>query len=119
MKSGALRKRGRGASVSRVVSLLQVRIQRALAQRTRYRYVHPRVLAEGRGWKIVCANCSRNIDPAGGEIDIAWLLPSDDGAWTLHARDHGQAVWVARESGLALDAALRRLCADPLREYWQ
>jgi hypothetical protein len=36
----------------------------------------PRVLREGLGWKVVSPNCSRNIDREGGEIDIAWLVPT-------------------------------------------
>lgn len=105
----------------RVVALDRARIARALAQRARYRYVRPRVVpafAEGPGWKIVSPNCSRNIDPDGGEIDIAWLMPIDGGGWCLHARDHAQGRWVLRDRGLSLQDALARLCADPAREFW-
>jgi hypothetical protein len=116
--SAASRRRSTRAAAP-VLSLVQARIERALRQRTRYRYVTPRVVAEGAGWLVLCANCSRNIDPEGGEIPIAWLLPDDSGAWTLHAHDHARAVWSARASGLTLQAALSCLRLDPAREYWQ
>ena len=94
------------------------RIADAIAQRARYKYVHPRVEREGRGWKIVSPNCSRNIDPEGGEIDIAWLVPANEGRWLLYARDHAQACWQLRGHD-SLPALLVQLSADPQREYWQ
>jgi hypothetical protein len=102
-----------------VVALEPARILRALASRRRYRYVRPRVEPEGGGWKIVSPNCSRNIDPAGGEIDIAWFVPAGKGTWHLHARDHAQARWVRKASGLSLADALAAVCDDAAREYWQ
>lgn len=105
--------------VPQVVALDRARIARALAQRERYRYVRPRVEREGPGWKVVSPNCSRSVDPAGGEIGIAWLVPASHGKWLLHARDHAQACWVLKAAGLRLDEALRRLCSDPDREFWQ
>ena len=78
-----------------VPSLDQRRIERALQARTRYKYVHPRVLREGLGWKIVSPNCSRNVDAQGGEIDIAWLVPHS-GGWLLYSRDHVQDCWRLR-----------------------
>jgi hypothetical protein len=110
--------RRRRTGTAAVVSLTQARIERALQRRTRYRYVAPRVVAEGTGWLVLCANCSRNIDPAGGEIPIAWLQPDAAGTWTLHARDHASTAWVARDFGLTLDLALEQLCSDPERIYW-
>lgn len=102
-----------------VLPLDRARIARALAQRARYKYVTPRVEREGPGWKVVSPNCSRNVDPDGGEIGIAWLVPASAGQWLLHARDHAQGCWVLKAAGLRLDEALSRLCADPLREFWQ
>ena len=102
-----------------VLTLDRVRIERGIAQRERYKYVVPRVEREGLGWKIVSPNCSRNIDPQGGEIDIAWLVPTSDGRWLLHARDHAQGCWRLRVAGLTLADALARVCADPAREFWQ
>lgn len=94
------------------------RIAKALAQRTRYKYVHPRVEREGRGWKVVSPNCSRNVDPEGGEIAIAWLVPDNEGSWLLYSRDHAQGCWQLRRRD-RLAALLACLCADPDREYWQ
>jgi hypothetical protein len=101
-----------------VVSLDRVRIERALAGRQRYRYVRPRVEPEGMGWKIVSPNCSRNIDPSGGDIDIAWLLPCNQSRWLLHGRDHAQGCWRVMAADLTLADALARVCADPQREFW-
>lgn len=102
-----------------VLPIDRARIARALARRSRYKYVRPRVEREGPGWKVVSPNCSRNVDPAGGEIGIAWLVPASGGHWLLHARDHAQGCWVLKAAGLRLDEALQRLCSDPAREFWQ
>lgn len=118
--------RGSGSFVGGQVFVLdRVRIEVALEARQRYKYVRPQVLQEGLGWKVRSPNCSRNIDPAGGEIDIAWLVPTppvDAGlpdAWLLQARDHAAACWrlVLRASTLA--EALERLVQDEAREFWQ
>lgn len=101
-----------------VVALDAVRILQALAQRERYKYVMPRIEPEGEGWKVVSPNCSRNVDPAGGEIDIAWLEPGPGATWALHGRDHRAGRWVAKARGLTLADALALLCADTAREYW-
>lgn len=95
------------------------RIVRALPGRERYRYVQPRVEREGRGWKIVSPNCSRNIARDGGEIDIAWFEPLGQGRWRLHARDHAGARWVPHRSGLTLAQAITLVCADTRRHFWQ
>ena len=103
----------------RVLSLDARRIENAIEARARYKYVHPRVEREGLGWKVVSPNCSRNIDPAGGEIDIAWLVPHNGGGWLLFSRDHVQDCWQMRRHEASLPAALAHLCADPDREFWQ
>lgn len=103
---------------SQVVNLDARRIERAVAQRTRYKYVRPRVEREGLGWKVCSPNCSRNIDPQGGDIDIAWLVPARQGGWLLYARDHRQDCWQLRAQG-GLPALLERLSTDPEREFWQ
>lgn len=112
-----------------VFVLDRVRIEVALEARSRYRYVQPRVLREGAGWKVVSPNCSRKVQPDGGEIAIAWLLPSPTSTasekegrpcgWQLHARDHAQGAWVLKLEAPTLAAALERLVTDPLGEYWQ
>ncbi|HYN58969.1 MAG TPA: hypothetical protein VET87_05360 [Rubrivivax sp.] len=103
-----------------VTALDAARIERALARRTRYRYVQPRVRSQGAGWRIVSPNCSRQIDPGGGEIDIAWFEPSPrlPALWRLHRRDHGRACWVLQTDGLTLADALAQVCSDPLGVYW-
>jgi hypothetical protein len=96
----------------------------ALEARSRYKYVSPRVLPEGLGWKVVSPNCSRNVDPEGGEIDIAWLVPTQQpdsgvpGAWLLHARDHAQGCWLLKLRAASLADALDRLVTDEHREFW-
>ena len=108
-----------------VLPLDALRIERALARRQRYKYVHPRVVPEGDGWKVVSPNCSRNVDPEGGEIDIAWLRPTaEPGAagWQLHApehdHDHAEGRWRLSRQG-PLHELLDLLCADPAREFWR
>jgi hypothetical protein len=118
-KPASTRRRSRKAlPVSTVVDLDAHRILRALDGRSRYQYVSPRIEREGRGWKIVSPNCSRNIDRAGGEVAIAWLEPLADGRWQLHGRDHAQGRWVLTASGLLLADALALVCDDPDRRYW-
>jgi hypothetical protein len=106
-------------STGLVLDLEARRIEKALNQRTRYKYVHPRVEREGKGWKVVSPNCSRNIDPQGGDVDIAWLVPNLEGGWLLYSRDHQLACWQLRLHDASLPALLTHLCADPNREFWQ
>ena len=106
------------ASAGNVFDFDRARILQALDRRERYKYVQPAVEREGAGWKVVSPNCSRNVDPEGGVIDIAWLVPKA-GLWQLHARDHVRRAWVLKAAGLTLAAALDLLCADAAREYWQ
>jgi hypothetical protein len=115
------------APVGAVLALDVMRIERALARRTRYRYVQPRVQAldglQGLGWTIVSPNCSRNIDPDGGDIDIAWFepragRPGQPGLWRLHRRDHAKALWVLQAERLTLEQALALVCDDPLGVWW-
>ncbi|WP_298235742.1 hypothetical protein [uncultured Azohydromonas sp.] len=102
----------------RVVELDGARIRRAIRSRRRYRYVQPRVQREGLGWLVASPNCSRNIDPHGGEIPVAWLVPASQNCWLLHKRDHAQGCWVLKSAGVTLAQALRELCDDPQREFW-
>lgn len=121
-RGGTARGRAPGAgattALNAVVDLMAARIERALAMRTRYRYVTPRVQREGAGWAVFSPNCSRNVRPDGGEIAIAWLLPVDAGLWRLHARDHAGGTWRIEAAGLPLDDALASLCADTARVFW-
>lgn len=102
--------------MSAVLDLDLARIERALARRERYRYVQPRVLREGTGFRVLSPNCSRSIDEGGGEIEIARLEPLRDG-WVLMARDHARCEWRVNATG-PLPRLLRLLAADPSREFW-
>ncbi len=103
---------------ARVHDLDRRRIERALAKRARYRYVQPSVQrGADSSWVVHSPCCSRNVDPTGGVIPIAWLVPHD-GGWTLHAHDHSQGRWVAHQVSRQLTDLLDELCADPLRVFW-
>jgi hypothetical protein len=117
-RAAARRRRAPPASRGKVVAFDQARIERALVKRQRYRYVQPRVEREGTGWKVVSPNCSRNIDPNGGEIPVAWFEPLGDGRWALHSHDHARKAWCTEASAIALDDAIERVCADPLGRFW-
>ena len=117
MRTGALRQDTGRRHPRTVVSLDGARIERALRSRQRYRYVRPRLEPASGGWTIFSRNCSRSVDPAGGEIAIAWLRCDPDG-WSLHARDHVAELWVLRLRGVPLPVLLALLCEDPNREFW-
>lgn len=122
MKTQPVAKRHRSRPAGAVLDLDAARIERALARRARYRYVQPRVLAQGagQGWVILSPNCSRNVDPEGGEIPIAWFEPckASPAQWRLHWRDQAQACWVVRADAVTLDQALAQVCGDPLGVWW-
>lgn len=112
-----------------VVDLMQRRLERALQQRTRYRYVRPRVLREGDAFRIESPCCSRNVDADGGVIDIALLAPSavrlsrsQPGrtvqSWRLFARDHAAGAWIAQDESDELGELMDVLCVDAQRIYW-
>lgn len=107
------------AAPAKIISLVVKRIERALATRTRYRYVRPVVEPQGDGWRIVCPNCSRTVDPSGGPIPIVWLRPEGRRLWLMHAWSDAGQCWQARPPALPLDQALTLLCADPNREFWR
>ncbi len=104
----------------KVFALDAARITAALESRQRYRYVTPRVerANEGKGWRIVSPNCSRNIHADGGDIDIAWFEPLPAARWLVHARDHQANAWRAVCGTGSLAAALAIVCADEERFYW-
>lgn len=101
-----------------VADFMQHRVEKALRERVRYRYVEPRVLREGEGFRIQSPCCSRNVDPTGGLIDIALLAPGAGQGWSLSARDHAQGVWVPRMQGEPLETLLDVLCVDSERQFW-
>lgn len=95
------------------------RIRRALADRRRYRYVEPRVTGTAGGYRIESPCCSRNVDPAGGVIDIARLeYGPRHRQWLLHYRDHRQQRWAMHGAFASLAAALAVLNEDPDRRFW-
>jgi hypothetical protein len=100
------------------VDFIRIRIERALAQRARYRYVQPKVLREERGFRIESPCCSRNVDASGGVIDIALLTRDKSGRWHLHARDHAARRWRLHRAGADLEALLAVLCQDADRIFW-
>lgn len=96
------------------------RIERSLKRRKRYRYVSPNVVAVSNGYRIESPCCSRNIDPAGGVIDVALVL-HDVGhqSWQLFRKNHEKAAWELHSTYGRLLEALDRLNADPERTFWQ
>ena len=115
--SGAGR-RGGGRPDGQLVDFTLYQIGRALRQRTRYRYVQPRVVRAEQGFRIESPCCSRNVDPEGGLIDIAWLLQDEAGIWQLHARDHAAGCWNRLHTSAALSELLDTLCVDTERVFW-
>ena len=101
-----------------ILDLMQHRLERALRERARYRYVLPVVLPEGDGYRIQSPCCSRTVEPSGGLIDIALLLPQGQHRWSLHARDHVNQVWLERYAGQPLEHLLELLCLDSERQFW-
>lgn len=97
--------------------LTRRRLMRALRDRARYRYVKPMVWADGEGWRITSPCCSRTVDPDGGVIDIARLVPEGD-AWALYAKDHAQGAWTLHSSSTDMNTLLETLCTDPARVFW-
>lgn len=115
-----------------VLDFMQRHLARALDQRVRYRYVKPSVCAQGDGFRIESPCCSRNVDPTGGVIDIALLMPhaadQSDGqpfglgapraGWCLFSRDHAAGEWVWEQSSTHLEELLDVLCVDAQRRFW-
>lgn len=103
---------------ARIHDMDRVRIERALRHRVRYRYVQPQIeRAEWGGWVITSPCCSRNIDPNGGVIDIAWVEPVED-AWALYFKDHVHDRWVLHDESRHLQPLLDEICVDPMRVFW-
>ena len=101
-----------------VSDLMQHRLQRALRERVRYRYVAPNVLVENGCYRVQSPCCSRRVDPSGGLIDIALLVPHEGKRWCLCSRDHVHQTWVARFENESLGTVLDLLCVDTERQFW-
>lgn len=96
------------------------RIERALEQRQRYRYVVPQVRPEPGGYRIESPCCSRTVDANGGLIDIARLeYLAEWDAWRLYRKDHIRDRWVVAGEFFTLSAALRQLNEDAQRIFWR
>jgi len=100
-----------------VLDLDRRRIQRALRERVRYRYVQPQVDRVDAGYMITSPCCSRNVDPDGGVIEIAWIQPFEAG-WRLYSRDHANHAWILREASDQLQVLLDVICVDAERVFW-
>lgn len=95
------------------------RIERSLRQRKRYRYVTPKVFPYANGYQIVSPCCSRNIDPQGGPIDIAWIeFLEEFGDWRLWSKDHQRDCWIEYGCYPKLASVLALLNEDSKREFW-
>ncbi len=96
------------------------RIERALRNRKRYRYVSPTVSPISGGYAIASPCCSRNIDPEGGVVDVALLL-YDPGAavWQLFQKNHSTGAWALHSLHPRLPGLLELLNSDPDRTFWQ
>lgn len=95
------------------------RIARRLEDRRRYRYVEPAVIPIPGGYRIESPCCSRNVDAAGGVIDIARIehLPRERG-WLLYRRDHALRAWIVHGAFDSLNTVLDVLNEDPDRLLW-
>ena len=100
------------------------RIARLLESRRRYRYVEPRVVPIPNGYRIESPCCSRNIDPAGGVIDIALIEHCSDqdpwvqDPWVLYRKVHPEDTWIIDSRHPSLTAALALLNQDVDRLFW-
>ena len=101
-----------------VVDLMVRRMERALRERVRYRYVRPHVRREGDAFRIQSPCCSRKVDRSGGLIDIALLIPHAPGHWCLFSRNHANSTWEPRRQDASLDELLDLLCMDSERQFW-
>jgi hypothetical protein len=117
------------ACATPVLSFMQHRLVLALEQRARYKYVKPRVLPHGEGYRVESPCCSRNVDPSGGVIDIALLLPPGGQApdalppataqgWNLFSRNHVADRWQWQAANPRLADLLDQLCVDAQRVFW-
>lgn len=110
-------------SVSKVLQPNEIdhkRIENALINRKRYRYVQPDVRKIDSGYQITSPCCSRNIDSTGGEIDIARIeyIPEQLN-WRLFYKDHANGKWTVFADFPNLPSILLILQEDPDRRFWQ
>lgn len=96
------------------------RIERAIENRKRYRYVSPSVHPIDNGYCVKSPCCSRNVDPEGGVVDVA-LVQHDCGLrpWRLYRKEHSSNDWRLHAVYERLGDLLEQLNADPHRLFWQ
>lgn len=110
---------GPGASGAQPNEFDRKRIERALAARSRYRYVAAVVRVVAGAYRIESPCCSRNIDPDGGLINVALLEPAAGPTpWLLYRPDHKLERWVLHGRYARLDDALEELRLDVERLFW-
>ncbi len=96
------------------------RIEKALQARKRYRYVMPEVQAAERGYRIISPCCSRNVDPAGGMVDVARIeFVEASQRWFLYRKNHEEGLWMLHGEFSSLSRLLETLNGDPQRVFWQ
>ena len=95
------------------------RIGKMLRGRKRYRYVSPGVVADSGGYLVRSPCCSRTIDRAGGEIDIARIEFWKTGLWRLYCKDDHTHDWKLHSEYLNLKQLLDILLVDSRKEFWR
>jgi hypothetical protein len=95
------------------------RVERALRNRARYKYVLPKVRAASDGLRVESPCCSRRIEPSGGMVDIALLQFLREGGWMLYRKDHSAGEWKLYGKYDQLTDLLEPLTTDPNRLFWQ
>jgi hypothetical protein len=110
---------GRAAGRAQPNDLDLQRIAQAIDQRARYRYVTPLIEGVESGYQISSPCCSRNVDAAGGVIQIARLLYVEHhDEWLLYRKDHRGGAWVMHTCARRLADILAHLRDDPSRVFW-
>ncbi|WP_029011763.1 hypothetical protein [Niveispirillum irakense] len=94
------------------------RIEKALRGRQRYLYVEPTVVPVAGGYRVESPCCSRNVDPAGGVVDVA-LIQFGEGDWRLYRKDHAGGTWSFHGNYPRLGDLLDLLNVDVDRLFWQ
>jgi hypothetical protein len=96
------------------------RIERAIENRKRYRYVSPSVHPIDNGYCVKSPCCSRNIDPHGGVVDVA-IVQHAQGArpWRLYRKERSTNDWLLYAEYERLGDLLEQLNTDPQRSFWQ
>ena len=96
------------------------RIERAIENRKRYKYVSPSVHPIDNGYCVKSPCCSRNIDPDGGVVDVAIVRHMHGPRpWRLYRKVHSTNDWHLQAQFERLGELLEQLNTDPQRSFWQ